>query len=76
MDVVGASGGDRHMTRTPQYVARGRVARVESCACRGVLGPVVMGKADADLGVAPHGEAGAVERVGTRGTPDVGAAKA
>ena len=64
------------MTWTPQYVTWGRVTRVKPSARCGVLRTVVVGEANANLSVAPHGEAGAVKRVGTRGTPYVGTTKA
>lgn len=65
VNVVGAARRDGYVTGTPQDIARGGRTRRETGLCRSILRAVVMGQADANLGVAPHGKTGTVKRVGT-----------
>ena len=74
LDGLAAANADSHVAGTPHDVAR------DGLGCRLVAEPDLRGGAVADanarLGVAPAGEAGAVERVGSARSIHIGAANA
>ena len=67
---------DADVAVAPQDVARSRLGNRADVARRRVLRLALVRQRDAHLAIRPRDQTGAVERVGTLGTPDVGAADA